>query len=328
LVFQAKKNGSKNIWRSALGYTITAALLTLGVYYFAFHAVAGTWSLTRFIGWITYFSPENGFSFNAASNLGYTLRSQVRMFLGGRAAFVREFGGPLMVALALVTALATLAFVFVLVRRWKELRQAFRAPFTGNPRFKLLVILSSLWIAPYVVFLFFFIPQNVFYRLFYLPAIILILGGMLSAIHSSPNHVCRYRAGLLAVAVFLANLTFSQYPYTQARANPPLAFALSLNKVWSTGTVVYYASPNTDGSLVRYFNPATVWVQVAPAQFARQLEQLPQTTRAAWLETTLLDQLEATAEGRAWLSTHAVQRSDCELVNSKFRIKFYQLKSD
>ena len=325
LVFQAKKNGSKDIWRSALGYTVTATVLTVGIYYVVFHAVAGTWSFSRFVGWITYFSPENGFSFSASSNLGYTFRSQVRMFLGGRVAFVREFG-PLMVVLALLTGLAIVALVVALLRRWKEVRQTFRAPLAG--RFKSLAILSTLWIAPYVVFLFFFIPQNVFYRLFYLPAIMVIAGGALSAMHSSPGHVCRYRAALFAVAIFLANLTFSQYPYTQVRANPPLQLALSLNKIWSTGTVVYYALPNTDGSLVRYFNPGTVWVQVAPEQFPRQLEQLPRTTSGGWLETTLVDQLETTAEGRAWLSAHAMRRSDCELVNSKFRIRFYQLKAN
>jgi hypothetical protein len=181
---------------------------------------------------------------------------------------------------------------------------------------------------PYVGFLFFFIPQNVFYRLFYLPAVILLLGAALATIERSANHIRRTRAALFAVAVFLANLTFSQYPYTQVRANPPLQLALSLNKVWSTGTVVYFTSPNTDGSLVRYFNPGTVWIQARPAEFMRQFEALPPTTRGAWLETTFVDQLETTSEGKAWLAKHGVRRADCELVNSKFRIRFYQLKSD
>lgn len=326
LVLQAKKHGSKNGARAALKYALLATALTVGVYYFVFHAAAGSRSLTRFGVWITYFSPENGFSFNAAGNLGYTLRSQVRVFLGGRAAFVREFGGPVIIGLAVVTALATLACVFRLLRHWKELKEALAATAASVSRFKLLTILSALWIAPYVVFLFFFIPQNVFYRLFYLPAMILLIGSALATIESSPNHIRRYRAALFALALCLANFTFSQYPYTQVRANPPLDLALSLNKVWPTGTVVYFVSPNTDGSLVRYFNPRTVWVQVAPAEFTRQVDQLPPTTPGAWLETSLVDQLEATADGRAWLASHAVRRADCELVNSKFRIRFYQLK--
>jgi hypothetical protein len=328
LILQAKKNESKRAWLDVIKYMVTAAVLTVAVYYFVFHAVVGTWSLGRFISWITYFSPENGFSLNAASNLGYTLRSQVRVFLGGRVAFFREFGGPVMIVLAALTVLAIVAFAFALARKGKELRQLVVAVLQFPKQFKSLTVLSALWITPYIVFLFFFIPQNVFYRLFYLPAMMLMIGAGLATIESSHNHMRRYRAAWFAVAVLLANLTFSQYPYTQVRANPPLELALSLNKVWPTGTVVYYASSSTDGSLVRYFNPGSVWVQVAPGDITRQLEQLSLTTRGAWLETTLIDQLEATTEGRAWLASHAVRRPDCELMNSKFRIRFYQLKPD
>jgi hypothetical protein len=187
--------------------------------------------------------------------------------------------------------------------------------------------LAALWILPYVVFLFFFIPQNVFYRLFYLPAILFLVGSMLAIIVDAPNHVRRYRAALLASAMSFANLTFSQYPYAHAQANPPLVLAQQLNRMWPVGTVIYFASVNTDDSLIRYFNPGTVWVQVAPGDFMKQIEQLPQSARSAWLDTTLIDQLEATADGRDWLARHAVRRADCELVNPRFRIRFSQVKS-
>ena len=324
IVLQARRKG--NTAKSVVWYVVTAVTITAGVYYLVFHLSAGAWSLTRFVSWITYYSGENGFSFNVWNNLIYTLRSQVRTTFGGRVAFVREFGGPAMTILAALTTLAWLTFLVVLLRRWKEWRDIAVAAFKFSKRFAPLTILCALWIVPYVVFLFFFIPQNVFYRLFYLPAIILMPGSVLSAIQSSPNYVRRYRAAMFAIAVFLANLTFSQYPYTQVRANPPLALALRLNHVWPTGTVVYFTSPNTDASLVRYFNPGSVWVQITSGELTRQLDQLPRTPRGAWLETTLVDQLEATPEGKAWLERHAILRSDCELVNQKFRIRFYQLK--
>jgi hypothetical protein len=311
-----------------LTYGLTAAVITGGAYYLGFHFATGAWSVTRFLSWITYYSTEHGFSFNVSSNLIFTLRSQIRTVFGGRVAFVREFGSLAMAILAALTALIWSAFFYVLLRRWRELRNAVTAALEFPKRFKPLTVLCVIWIVAYAVFLFFFIPQNVFYRLFYLPAIILLIGSALATIESSPNHTCRCRAALFASAVFLANLTFSQYPYTQVRANPPLELALNLNKVWPTGTVVYYASPNTDGSLVRYFNPRSVWVQVAPEEIAKQIDQLPRTTRGAWLETTLVDQLEATTDGRAWLAKNAVRRADCELVNSKFRIRFYELKPD
>jgi len=327
LLLQLRNKKDKRAARKVWSYILTAAVITGGVYYAAFHLATGGWSIGRFLSWITYYSDENGFSFGPWSNLVYSLRSQVRTVFGGRAAFVREMGGPVLVTLAALTALAWLAFFFVLLRRLRESRAAAVALFQFLKQFKPLTILCALWVVPYALFLFFFIPQNVFYRLFYLPAIILLIGSALATIESSPNHVRRYRAALFAVAVFFANLTFSQYPYTQVRANPPLELALSLSRAWPTGTVVYFAAPNTDGSLVHYFNPGSVWVQITAAELTGQFDQLPQTTRGAWLETTLVDQLEETAIGKAWLAAHAVRRSDCELLNSKFRIRFYQLKA-
>lgn len=327
LLLQAKKDGSNGA-RTVIKYVLPATALTVGIYYLVFHAAAGTWSLSRFAIWITYFSPENGFSFHASSNIGYTLRSQIRVFFGGRAAFVREFGGPIVISLAGLTITVVSLLIFTVLRRWQEMKAAFAATSRIFPTFKPLTMLAALWVVPYVVFLFFFIPQNVFYRLFYLPPVVLVVGVLLAAIESAPNHVRRYRAALFALAVFFANLTFSQYPYTRARANPPLGLALSLNKVWPAGTVVYFASPNTDGSLVRYFNPGSVWVQTSPAAVMWQLKRVLPPPGGAWLETTLVDQLETTAEGKAWLAMHATRRPDCELVNSKFRIKFYQLNPE
>ena len=328
LLLQLRIKKDKAAARNVLTYGLTAMVMTGGAYYLAFHFATGAWSIARFLSWITYYSTENGFSFNAPSNLTFTLRSQVRTLFGGRVAFVREFGGPAMATLAALTAIVWSAFFFVLLRRWRELRSAIVAAFEFPKRFKPLTVLCVVWIVAYAIFLFFFIPQNVFYRLLYLPAIILLIGAALATIESSPKHIRRYRAALFALALFLANLTFSQYPYTQARANPPLELALNLKKVWPTGTVVYYASPNTDGSLVRYFNPRSVWVQVAPEEIVKQSDQLPGSARSAWLDTTLIDQLETTREGREWLTAHTMRRSDCELINEKFRIRFYQLKAD
>lgn len=328
LIFQAKNNRRNHGRANAVKYALTVIALTVGVYYYTFHVVTGTWSFGRFVSWITYFSPENGFTFSIWNNFVYSVRSQWRTFLGGRVAFIRDLWGPAILVLASLTIAAAAAFVFVLLRHWKEVKSSVVFALRNSARFKPLTILCILWIVPYLVFLFFFIPQNTFYRLFYLPAIFLLAGIIIAAAESAPSHLPRYRAALFAAVVFFANLTFSQYPYTQARANPPLELALKLNQIWTTGTSVYFASPNADDSLIRYFNPGTVWVQVAPDVITRQIEELSPSARAGWLDTTLVDQFEATAEGRAWLEAHTVHRPECELINKKFRIRFRQLKPD
>ncbi|HEY3104482.1 MAG TPA: hypothetical protein VGJ69_12895 [Pyrinomonadaceae bacterium] len=328
LIFQAKNNRPNQGRANAVKYTLTVIALTVGVYYYTFHVVTGTWSFGRFVSWITYFSPENGFTFSLWNNFVFSVRSQWRTFLGGRVAFIRDLWGPAILVLASLTIAAAAAFLFMLLRHWKELKASVVFALRNSGRFKPLTILCVLWIVPYLVFLFFFIPQNTFYRLFYLPAIILLAGMIIAAAESAPNQVRRYRAALFAAVVFFANLTFSQYPYTQPRANPPLELALKLNQIWTTGTTVYFASPNTDDSLIRYFNPGTVWVQAAPDAITRQIQELSPSARVGWLDTTLIDQFESTAEGKAWLEAHTAHRPDSELVNKKFRIRFRQLKPD
>ena len=324
LFFQSRPNVLKN----AIKYAATVVLLTAGVYVLSFYAITGTFSLGRFVSWTTYFSPEHGFTFSAWSNLVYTLRSQGRVFFGGRLSFIRDLGGPVMVGLAALAALAVLTFLFALLRHPRELKNVIAAALPGPRRFRALTILCAVWIAIYLVFLFFFIPQNTFYRLFYLAPIVLLGGTLLTTAGRAPGHVRRYRAALFVIAMFCANLAFSQYPYTRVRANPPLELALKLNQAWTPGTTVYFALPNSDESLVRYFNPATVWVQANPQTFRQDISQLPPRGRNAWLETSLIDAFKQTSEGKSWLEVHATRRADCELVNSKYRIEFWQLNRE
>src|SRR5688572_23244540 len=227
-----------------------------------------------------------------------------------------------------VSLLVVLAFFWLMLRSVSELKVAVTAAIRERSQFKPLTALCVIWALVYIVFLFFFIPQNNFYRLFYLPALVILAGTFLATIERSPNHVRRYRAALFAAAVFFANLTLSQYPSAQVRANPPLQLALELNQTWPAGTTVYFASSNSDNLLVRYFNPGSVWVEASPDVLTRDVSGLPPSGRSGWLETTVIDQFEATAEGKAWLDAHTLVRPEYELVNRKHRIRFRQLNAE
>lgn len=324
IVLQSKSSGSKN----AIKYVALVAALTLGAYCLAFYLVTGTFSLARFVAWTTSFSPEHGFTFNVFANLVYTLRSQGRVFFGGRLSFIREFWEAVVLSLVALAALTVLVFGIATFRHPSEVKNAVVSSLAGPHKFRPLTILCAIWIATYFTFLFFFIPQNTFYRLFYLAPVILLAGTFLTAAMSAPGHVRRYRAALFAAAMFCSNLAFSQYPYTQTRANPPLELALKLSQIWAPGTVVYFAQANSDAGLVRYFNPGTVWVQAKPENLIQDVPAMAGRSRAAWLETTMVDALAETSEGKAWLEVHAMHRTDCELVNRKYRIQFWQLKPE
>ncbi|MFZ0749036.1 MAG: hypothetical protein WAM70_06720 [Pyrinomonadaceae bacterium] len=328
LIFQCRGLPRNDQIKCVAKYVLTVVTVTVAVYFAMFYLATGSLSVRRFATWITYFSPEHGFTFSVWNNLVHTLRSQWRVFLGGSTGFVRDLWGPVILTLVAVSLLVVLAFFARMLRRVSELKAAVATAIRERAQFKPLTTLCIIWALVYIVFLFFFIPQNTFYRLFYLPALVILAATLLATIESSPNHVRRYRAALLAAAVFFSNLTLSQYPSTQVRANPPLQLALTLNQAWPGGTTVYFASSNSDNLLVKYFNPASVWIEASPDVLTRDVSVLPPSGRSGWLETTLIDQLEATAEGKAWLDAHTLVRPEYELVNRKYRIRFRQLNAE
>jgi hypothetical protein len=320
ILLQARRESHQSRLLDALKYSVAVAGITLLAYYATFRVVMGTPSLSRFVSWVTYFSPEHGFTFSLWGNFMYSVRSQLRVLLGGRVAFVRDFSNLWIYVLAVLTLALTLAFLLKTLRRIKDLKGTFGA---AVKTYRNLILLCLAWIVPYVLFLFFFIPQNTFYRLLYLPPLVLLFGAWLSAAESRPNHKRRYRAALLAAAFFAANLTFSQYPYSQKRANPPLQLALKLNQAWPPGTTIYFGDFTGDNSLVKYFNPGTTWIETTPQALMRDYSK---GGHEVWLDTTLMDRLAKTAEGKQWLGSHLITRPDYELVNSKYRIRFAQAK--
>ena len=329
ILLQTSREPLKRRLFPALKYSLTAFLITFPVFYYSFYLVTGAYAFKPFLRWITNFSPEHGFTFTAWDNLVYTLRGHSRLFVGGRFAFLRDLNDPWMYVLAGVVLMTAILFFYKLIRHFSELKTDFRHPHVVESETKSLRLLCGVWIICYLLFLFFFIPQNTFYRLFYLPGIIILAGTFLAPFEAAPNHVRRYRAALFVALVVAANLTFSAYPYAQVRANPPLALALQLNKAWPQGTIIYRAAWNSDNSLVKYFNPQTVWKEVHPETLEKELRELESSGGGSvWLDTTLIDVYQSTPEGQQWLDAHTIRRPEYELVNSKFRLQFFEVKLD
>jgi hypothetical protein len=143
-----------------------------------------------------------------------------------------------------------------------------------------------------------------------------------------PAHKRRYRAALLVAAIAVSNLTFYILPLAQVKNYPPLAVALKMNHAWSQGTVVYFASRNSDNSLVRYFNPSATWVEVNRETMEKEMQGLQSSGNSLWMETSLLDLYQATPEGQRWLETHTIRRPEYEFIDDKYRLQFYQIKPE
>ena len=304
---------------NALYFSILSAALILASYAYLFSLARGSFDIYEFKHWITYYSPDADTQFHLWSNLQYTLRGHVRLFFGGRFNLLKDLLNPLVV---LLLACLIAAVLWLLFERLRDLGKTTNSDrerkLRLQPREKTVLLLSLVWTIVYVVFLHFFLPQNTFYRLFYLPAFILLLGLGLSSLKDKASN--SWRLAVFVAAVALANFLFLIYPFSHVEKYPPLAFALQMNREWPVGTVIVYGAESSDVSLLRYFTPGTKWKPLRPSTIA-DLEG-----GTAWLETSAIDQLASTAEGARWLETHARKESLKELADSGFRIRFLRVE--
>jgi hypothetical protein len=301
--------------RNVITFSLVTFVLTVGMYAMLFYESSVEFNFVRLVRWAASYSSDADTTFAFWSNLEYSLRGQVRLFFGGRFNLLHGLMNPLIVILIGLFAATVLFLIVAVLRNLATLRVRWREA-RLEPQQKTILQLASLWLVVYLVFLFFFLPQNTFYRLFYLPAVILMCGVALAALPKTKSRF--FATASFVVAVGLGNFLFSIYPFSHVEKYPPLALALQMNRDWPPGTVVYYETQNSDDSLIRYFTRASIWKQL-PEQFPAELPA------SAWLETTAIDRVSSTAEGAQWLKLHGQPATLHELNNGAYRIRFIRV---
>lgn len=311
------------LWRIAL-YSGVSFLITFGAFYFCFYLQTATLNFRSFTGWLTSYSPEIGFVFSAKESLESTLRGHARLLFGGRFNFLSEIIGAFTLLLMGVLIFACAAFALQIVRKPQGIKTEKEAG--RNNHYKQLIALCAVWAVLYLVFLFFWIPQNTFYRLFYLPALVVMLGIVLKRYEISG--VRRWRAALFVIIVALSNFLFLIYPYAQVRKNTPLSLALEMNKIWSEKTVVYFSQRNSDGELLSYFNPTTIWKKLEPIgteEFESELQEIYAGGGTVWVETSALHQIMRQEGGQQWLTAHSKEQSQYKLTDPAYDVTLVQI---
>jgi len=290
----------RNVRKSAV-YLASSLVPVAIAYLLAYRAVSPTFTIAGWFGWITAAPPVGvgHFSFALLHNLFWTLLGTGRLLFGGRLAAVRSL--PIPSAVALVVMVALLAWRF---RRTGAARFA-------RPSHDLLI-----WLAIYVVFLFFWLPENTFYRIFYLAPLVLIL------CMSFP------RAGLLCAAAFLINGLLVVYPASRVENNVPLRFALQQSRRWPVGTPIVFSNFHPDLWTIVYFNSQVSWVgmpRIDIPTLDRDYDAAQHRFQLMWLEATAFDLLNRDPAGRAWLESHPVANV-MRFHNGDHEFTFYQLK--
>ena len=324
LVYQHQATTKQKV-RSLLWFWLLSVVLTSTIYFYCFYIATHKVYLTSFVRWLTYYSPDASFTFNVWNDLGYTTRGHFRLFLSGRLNLLQGLLNPaIAVLIALLVIVLSLLLYLVFRRLRLHARQSVRNLLTdrhGRPA----LIVAAVWASVYLVFLFVWLPQNTFYRLFYLPALIVLIGLLAWIRYPHGEYRPGYRVLALAIAAGLANFLFFIFPYSHTQKFPPTRFALEMNAQWHGKTLVYYDAENSDNNLVRYFAPNTTWVQLTDPGTVENEMKILSPDWNVWLETTAVDRLASTPEGAEWLKLHGKPNSRRVLDDKGFRMEFVQM---
>ncbi len=324
LYIQSSDDPRKRFSRIAK-YSVIAGVSTLGLYCLCFYLLTGSFGVREFMNWMTYYSTENGFVFNASQSISWTLSGTVKLFFGGRFSFFKEVANPLTILLAILDALVLIGFltllVFGLVKTTKgDILE------TSQIAFRQLVLICMVWAASYALFLFFWIPKNVFYRMFYLTPLIVLLGVWISRSKFLRSH--RLIPALFVATMILSNFLFYIVPYSKVRRETPLGMAMEMNKAWTPKSVIYFLAPDGDNNLIQYFNPTTKWRQIhkiEPEMFEAELREIYANGGDAWVEHSAFDAFAKDEVLAKWMGERSNDQTTHKINDPIYNIKFVKL---
>ncbi len=283
-------------------YTAAALVTVTAAYIIAYKAASAH---ATFLSWVTSHSSDSGFSFNPIMNCLLTVRGTFRLFFGGK---VSDFVGDGISRGALAALVVAIA-VF-LIYAWRAPRH-FRV---SDAPFHLFV-----WVGVYLAFLFFWMPQNTFYRLFYLAPLILVF---FTTLHYAATR-------LLLPALLLWNFTFAIYPQSRASFNAPLAFARSQQDGWRPGTPIVYHRFHPDLWTISYFNQQAAWIALDSAdlgQLERNLNYAKKENKALWLEETAYQLVASDPQGLLWIAAHELPNKLIDFRDAKHEFRFHRMQ--
>jgi hypothetical protein len=295
--------GDRRVLLKYLGVTL---ILTSAAYYTCFHFATGQWSAGAYWRWITWHTPDSSFSFNLARNAWFTIRGTARLAAGGR---LSAFHSGLWELIAIMVLLGLTA---VLV--WKRPR--------NDPESRSAGAFLWAWIAVYAGFLFFWLPQNTFYRLFYLPPLILVT---VAALRQWGGSRALYTAATL---LGTWNYLFYIHPDSLVETNTLVRAALAMRPVWKAGTWVYLGSWNADDWTIFCFNPQVNFKSLERTRLAettRELQSFAAEGRETWIDRSGIELLDSERGGRQWLCEHSKSGYRYEFSDSKYRVRFERL---
>ncbi|HET9943353.1 MAG TPA: hypothetical protein VFR05_08430 [Terriglobia bacterium] len=260
-----------------LVFVLAAGVPTAGLYAMVFVIERDVWTLPQFMAWVTSHSQDVSFSFDIPRSLWLSLQGHIRLMLGGNLRLVLQQRSPVSIVAAVGLAMS------LLVLLWRLVQMPPGGPRPVRQEMKWMLPVLGVWWGIYVLFLVFWLPHNTFYRLFYLPALIILISAVV------PSGKTKYnRLALAVAALFLLNFGFHIYPQTKAESNPPLQIAGEMRAIWSPGDVVYWDVFNANNRTIRYFNPQVEWKELWDRAYPSQIELSLRENGGVWFDSRAL----------------------------------------
>ena len=305
--------------RAVAGYTIVSASLVAAAYLVVwFVALDRAWDPARFLAWITSNGGDVLSRKPLAQNVLDMLRASLRVFFGGRFSLALRHGAMLVPAAGVVLVSA------VVMIRWFWRGREIRLDFVKFPKSARFLIA---WLASFLAFLSFWLTEFPYYRLFCLPAFVVVLGILLRS--SVPRRVPVFHPLPAFVGLMAAlNFTLYIYPYSLPEASPPLQIALQARSLWREPVVLYFAEFTCDNWWVKYFNMHTTWRKANLRNYehlSSQARREIRNGRRVFIDTGVLAHLDAKPEARAALESEVVVSKPFGVSNGKHHIQFAEL---
>jgi len=294
--------------KKALSYAACSLGPTGIAYALAYRAVFGQFRAGGMAAWMTAHSPDASYSWQPVRDFVLTLTGTLRLFFGGRLDQVKAEPFTIIGAAALVACVLGLT---VGGRR------------SGSLRFQVPPKDLLLWVAVYAAFLFVWMPQNTFYRLFYLPPLLLVACCSVGRARAD-----RLLPWMICAVLFLWNLVFAIYPQSRVENNATLRFALAQHENWPPGTPIAFHTFHPDLWTISYFNQQAAWIGFDKMDLGRldqSLADARQRRQPLWLEATAYEFLSADPDGRRWLGSHPPPAL-LRFHDSKHDFQFYAVR--
>lgn len=207
-----------------------------------------------FIDWLLTHSSDSGFTFRVSRSLAGLATGTIKMFFGGKISDI-IFVPDIVIAAAIIIAII---IIFFALCRTNSIAEGLGERESGTiVDSSSRVLISSLlsWVIIYIVFQFFWMPLNSFYRILYLPPFLLMV------LYIFDRYIMNYIKVVIicVVLMILWNFLFYIYPRSRVAHNDPLMAALRLAEKVETGERIYYKNFDTDNWVIRYFNFETKW---------------------------------------------------------------------